>query len=127
MPPDRPGPGALWLTALDVGQGMALVLETADRTLVFDTGPRVSDEVDAGARVLVPYLRSRGIDRVDLLVVSHMDSDHSGGARSLIDAIKVEHVLTSIDRDHAMWQSVPDVQRCESGQHWNQGALQLAV
>jgi len=127
MPPDRPGPGALWLTALDVGQGMALVLETADRTVVFDTGPRVSDEIDAGARVLVPYLRSRGIDRVDLLVVSHLDSDHSGGARSLIDAIKVEHVLTSIDRDHPMWQSVPDVQRCEAGQHWNRGALQLAV
>jgi len=87
----------------------------------------VSDEIDAGARVLVPYLRSRGIDRVDLLVVSHLDSDHSGGARSLIDAIKVEHVLTSIDRDHPMWQSVPDVQRCEAGQHWNRGALQLAV
>jgi competence protein ComEC len=127
MPPERPGPGALWLTALDVGQGMALVLETADRTVVFDTGPRVSDEVDAGARVIVPYLRSRGIDRVHLLVVSHRDSDHSGGAPSLIAAIRVEHVLTSVERDDPMWQSVTDVQRCEAGQRSRVGALRLAV
>ncbi len=78
MPPERPQPGALWLTALDVGQGMALVLETADATLVFDTGARVSQDADAGGRVIVPYLRARGIDRVSLLVISHLDSDHSG-------------------------------------------------
>jgi competence protein ComEC len=127
VPPERPAAGALWLTALDVGQGMALVLETSENTLVFDTGPKVAEDADAGARVIVPYLRARGIDRVALLVVSHMDSDHSGGAKSLIDNVTVEHVLTSIDRDHPMLQAVPDVQRCQAGQRASLGALQLTV
>jgi competence protein ComEC len=127
MPTERPQPGGLWLTALDVGQGMALVLETADTTLVFDTGPRVSQEADAGGRVIVPYLRARGIDRVGLLVVSHLDSDHSGGARSLADAITVERVLTSIDAGDPMLPAVRDVQRCQAGQHTSLGKLQLAV
>ncbi|HWY72080.1 MAG TPA: DNA internalization-related competence protein ComEC/Rec2 [Burkholderiaceae bacterium] len=127
MPPERPGPGALWLTALDVGQGMALVAETAEATLVFDTGPKVSEESDAGARVIVPYLHARGIDRVALLVISHLDSDHSGGTRSLIDTIKVERVLTSIDPDQPMLQAAHDLQRCEAGQRASLGALQLTV
>ena len=127
MPPERPAPGALWLTALDVGQGMALVLETADATLVFDTGPKVSEEADAGARVVVPYLRARGIDRVAMLVVSHLDSDHSGGARSLIETLAVERVLTSIDPEHPILRAARDVQRCQAGQHATVGALELTV
>jgi len=127
MPPERPGPDALWLTALDVGQGMALVLETVDRTLVFDTGPKVSEQADAGSRIIVPYLRARGIDRVDVLVVSHLDSDHSGGARSLIDAIPVKRVLTSVDSGLPMLQSARDVQRCEAGQRAQVGPLELSV
>jgi competence protein ComEC len=126
-PPERPDPGALWVTALDVGQGMALVLETTESTLVFDTGPRVSQDADAGARVIVPYLRARGIGRVALLVVSHLDSDHSGGVQSLIAAMKIGRVLTSIDRNHEMLRSVPEVQRCEAGQRATLGALQLTV
>jgi competence protein ComEC len=127
MPPERPAPGALWLTALDVGQGMALVLETADHTLVFDTGPKVSEDADAGARVIVPYLRSRGIDRVAMLVVSHLDSDHSGGARSLIETLAVERVLTSIEPGHPILQAARAVQRCQAGQRASLGALELTV
>jgi competence protein ComEC len=127
MPPERPGSAGLWVTALDVGQGMALVLETAQDTLVFDTGPRVSDDADAGARVIVPYLRARGIDRVALLVVSHLDADHSGGARSLIGAIAVERVLTSIGPQEPPLQGARAVQRCEAGQRSAVGALQLTV
>ena len=106
---------------------MALVLETAAGTIVFDTGPKVSEDADAGARVIVPYLRARGIDRIDLLVVSHMDADHSGGARSLVEAIPVERVLTSIDVEHPMLQMAHQVQRCEAGQRASLGALQLTI
>jgi competence protein ComEC len=126
-PLERPAPGGLWVTALDVGQGMALVIETATDTLVFDTGPRLADEVDAGSRVIVPYLRSRGIDRVALLVISHLDSDHSGGARSLLQAVRVDRVLTSIPGDHPLLRGAHGVQRCERGQLIELGNLQLAV
>lgn len=127
IPAPRPAPGELWLTALDVGQGMALVLESDQATVVFDTGPRIAEEIDAGARVIVPYLRARGLDRADLLVVSHQDSDHSGGARSLLTAVPVAQVLTSIAGDDPMWPPGTRVQRCEAGQQMIVGDLLLAV
>ena len=127
MPPERPQAGGLWLTALDVGQGMALILESAEATVVFDTGPKVAEDADAGARVIVPYLRARGIDRVQVLVVSHLDSDHSGGARSLLESIAVDRVLTSIDPGEALLQAAHAVQRCEAGQHAEVGDLRLRV
>ena len=126
-PPERPGVDSLWVTALDVGQGMALVLETQREVLVFDTGPRLGEDIDAGARVIVPYLRSRGIDRVSMLVISHLDADHSGGAQSLIQSIRVDRVLTSIPADSELLRGVPDLVRCEQGQRFAVGTLQVEV
>jgi competence protein ComEC len=91
-PATRPGEGDLWVTALDVGQGSALLVETRDRAWIYDAGPRYSNESDAGERVILPYLRYRGIARLDGLIVSHLDSDHSGGAASLLRALAVERV-----------------------------------
>jgi competence protein ComEC len=126
-PLERPAPGGLWVTALDVGQGMALVIETTSDTVVFDTGPRLSDDVDAAARVIIPYLRGRGIDHVSLLVISHLDSDHSGGARSLMQAVHVDRVLTSIPGDHPLLRDAHEVQRCERDQLIELGRMRLAV
>ena len=83
----RPAPGDLWLTLLDVGQGLAVVLETHDHLLVYDTGPAWPGGFDSGSRVLVPFLHRRGYRRLDRLVVSHADSDHSGGAQALHRAL----------------------------------------
>ena len=127
MPPERPQSGELWLTALDVGQGMALVLETTEGTVIFDTGPKVAEDIDAGARVIVPYLRARGIDGVATLVVSHLDSDHSGGVRSVLESVAVDRVLTSIDAGEPILRAAPTVQRCEAGQRVHVGAVQLLV
>ncbi len=83
-PLERPAPGELWLDLLDVGQGQALVARTAGHVLLYDTGPRYASGEDAGARVIAPYLHAQGIQRLDGLIVSHDDSDHSGGALSLL-------------------------------------------
>lgn len=80
-PVERQQSGELWITALDVGQGSAVVTEGRDRTWLYDTGPRYSADSDAGLRVILPYLRWRGIESLDGMVVSHLDSDHSGGRR----------------------------------------------
>src|SRR5690606_5013474 len=79
---DRPGE-ALRLTLLDVGQGSAAVLEAGGEALVYDTGP-VSGSFDAGALALVPYLQSQGYRQVRWLIVSHGDTDHSGGTETLL-------------------------------------------
>jgi competence protein ComEC len=126
-PVDRPGPQALWVTALDVGQGMSLVLETVDTVVVFDTGPRYTAESDAGGRVLVPYLRGRGIGRVDMLVVSHQDADHAGGASSLLHALPVQQVWSSVPAGHRLLSGAGAVRRCEAGQQWASASLQLTV
>jgi competence protein ComEC len=83
----RPAPGDLRLTLLDVGQGLAAVVETRHHLLVYDTGPAWPGGFDSGSRVLVPFLRQRGYRRLDRLVVSHADTDHSGGAHALYRAM----------------------------------------
>ncbi len=126
-PGTQPAPGALWVTALDVGQGMAIVIETAGRVVVFDTGPRYSAEADAGGRVLLPYLHARGITRVDVLVVSHQDMDHAGGAATLLRALAVDRVWTSVEPGHRLLAGARNVSRCESGQRLALGELSLQV
>ncbi|MCC6854051.1 MAG: DNA internalization-related competence protein ComEC/Rec2 [Rubrivivax sp.] len=98
----RPPDGRFELVALDVGQGTALVVRTRGHLLVYDTGPQYSAEADAGARVLVPLLRARGERAVDLLVLSHRDTDHVGGAASLLAALPVRALASSLDDAHAL-------------------------
>lgn len=85
----------LKVTVLDVGQGDCLVLQTPQgHVLVVDAGP-LSNEDDAGRRVLLPFLRSQGIQRVDALLLTHSHDDHTGGAVSLMDGIRVDRLLLS--------------------------------
>jgi competence protein ComEC len=90
--PERPADGTFRVTLLDVGQGMSAVVETARRTLVYDLGPRLSDHFDATSAVVVPFLRERGVRRVDRLVVSNADSDHAGVPAALTEALPVADV-----------------------------------
>lgn len=130
--PERPPPGEWRMAALDVGQGSAIVIETATQVLVYDTGPRRYDGTDAGERVVVPYLHARGIRALDTLVVSHADLDHAGGLGSLLKAMPVGTSYASFDiaahlrREGALRQeqpedapSMPDsMQGCETGMQW---------
>ena len=76
-------PGAYRVTVLDVGQGLSAVVRTAHHMLLVDTGPRWWHGNDAGRSVIEPYLRARGLPRPDRIVLSHADSDHSGGLTTL--------------------------------------------
>jgi competence protein ComEC len=128
--PSRPAEGEWRLTALDVGQGGAVVVETSRRTLVFDAGPRHRDGTDGARRVVWPYLRARGIGRIDTLVISHGDEDHAGGLDSLLRALPVDKAYASFDllarlrRDarvlgYGDMAPAPAVsRRCEAGQEW---------
>ena len=61
--------------------------------MVIDAGAKFSDKLDAGRSVIVPYLRSQGIDSLDYLIVSHGDNDHIGGAQAIIDAYSSVTIL----------------------------------
>ncbi len=85
-PSPRPARGDFWLTLLDVGQGLALVIETRDHVLVYDAGPAFDGGFDSGRDIVVPVLRRRGHKRLDRLVISHSDKDHSGGGQAVAAA-----------------------------------------
>ena len=114
----EPPPGQLQITALDVGQGMALLVETSQHRLLYDTGPSYGRDADAGSRLIVPYLRARGIDHLDALVISHSDSDHAGGALSLMREIAVDRVYSSLPPTSAIVRAAPMHQRCLADQQW---------
>lgn len=110
--PPGPAAGEVWMTLLDVGQGLAVVVRTQHRTVVFDTGPRYSSNFDAGESVVLPYLRQTGVRRIDRLVVSHGDRDHAGGVESLLAALPVDRVMSSVP-------AIASHERCVAGQHWS--------
>ncbi len=120
--PARPPAHAVRITTLDVGQGLAVAVETHAHDLVYDTGPRLGDTSDAGARIIAPYLRARGIRALDALVVSHADLDHAGGAMSLVQGVPVATLFSSLPLDHPVITRAArrgTAWRCESGQRWN--------
>jgi len=114
-----PAPGEAWVTLLDVGQGLAVVVRTARSTLLFDTGPAWSSGSDAGARVIVPYLRGEGVTRLSALVVSHDDRDHTGGAASVLRAVPADLVLSPLPKSHPALGGAPRVLGCVAGQTWD--------
>lgn len=113
-----PGQGEAWLDVLDVGQGLGVVVRTARHQLLFDTGPGYSEESDAGDRVVVPYLRAQGISNLSGLIVSHDDSDHSGGAASVLRMVTVDWMASSLAPEHALHALAARSVRCVSGQRW---------
>jgi competence protein ComEC len=87
-----PFPGSLRVTVLDVGQGLAVLLETGNYRLLYDAGAAFGEQ-DAGRSVILPALRQHGIKRLDRLVLSHDDLDHTGGAASVLTRVPVTDVL----------------------------------
>ena len=110
--PPRPPPGEAWFTLLDVGHGLAAVVQTRAHTLIFDTGPRYGGSFDAGSTAIVPLLRRDGVDKVDVVVISHGDSDHMGGLRSLQRAVPLRRIISGVAG------RIEGAEPCQAGQHW---------
>ena len=128
LPPrELPAEGSFDLVAADVGQGMAVLVRTRGHVLLFDTGPQYSRESDAGQRVLVPLLRSRGDEHVDLLMLSHRDLDHVGGAMSVLVALKVDALSSSLEPGHPILAAAKQASRCSAGQRWTWDGVDFAV
>jgi competence protein ComEC len=116
--PPSPGAGELWITVLDVGQGLAVLARTEKHALLYDAGPAFNAFSDSGSRVILPYLRGEGIDRLDALVVSHDDRDHSGGAGSVLEAMPVGVLWSSLSPDHALFAAPVLRAPCAAGRKW---------
>ena len=126
-PLERPAHGQFEAVAADIGQGTAVLVRTAGHLLVYDTGPAYTPEADAAQRVLLPLLRARGERHVDLLMLSHRDTDHVGGAASLLAGVPVRALSTSLADGHVLRARGLPHTRCTAGQSWTWDGVRFDV
>jgi len=104
--------GEFRMILLDVGQGLSAVIMTGQHALVFDTGARFSNRFNAGDAVVLPVLKSLSINRLDTVIVSHGDNDHSGGAAKVLAGVEVRQVISNEKVSDA------DPAPCRAGMQW---------
>ncbi len=115
--------GQVEVLQLDVGQGLALVLRTRNHTLLYDAGPKVRN-FDQGERVVVPALRSLGVGALDVMLLSHADADHAGGALAVQRAFSVGRVLGG---DVPGLPEQLQAQPCVSGEGWEWDGVKFSL
>ena len=113
--PERQTATGISMTLLDVGQGLSMVMHIGDRTLVYDTGYGEPEGFTQAEKVLLPYLATRNIERIDTLLISHADLDHSGGAHVLHNHLPI--------RRHLGFGGEP----CRNGERWIWGSVEVLV
>jgi competence protein ComEC len=125
--PASPPYSAVRLVIFDVGQGLAVAVQTQNHSLLYDTGPDFNGEANSGNRILVPALRGLGIAQLDGLILSHNDNDHTGGAASVLQAIPISWVDSSLPADHEILRPVRDSRRCADGQTWDWDGVHFEI
>ncbi len=123
-------------SVLDVGQGLSVVIKTANHAFLYDAGSRLSTQNDAGNRIIIPYLRGEGIRKLDGFMVSHNDADHSGGAASVLAQMPVSWLSTSFNSSEitadlmkikAQTKPAFKTMQCVAGQHWQWDGVNFDV
>ncbi|MBF5003452.1 DNA internalization-related competence protein ComEC/Rec2 [Diaphorobacter caeni] len=123
--PVRPSPGRFDLLTIDVGQGQSVLVRTARHSVLYDAGPMYSADSDAGERVVLPLLRAMG-ERLDMLVLSHRDADHTGGATAVLTEQAQTRLMASVEREHRLWLGRP-FQPCIAGHAWQWDGVRFEV
>jgi len=121
--PTVPERGALQVTVLDVGQGLAVVVRTHAHVLLYDAGPGFRSGSDAASLAIVPYLRHQGIRSIDRLILSHGDLDHVGGAPTLLREIELRDIAGSPSVRLAGWR----LRHCRRGERWIWDDVSFAI
>ena len=115
------------IQVLDVGQAQAVVLLTPNHTIVVDTGSRWDDKLDGASMAILPYLKTQNREKIDLLVVSHSDLDHSGGTERLMDSLPIIKAVSGQATQLNQSLNTNSFTPCLAGQTWQFDDLSLAV
>ena len=87
-------PRDLKINFVDVGQGdSTFIITPKNKTILIDGGGSNTGSFDVGENTLLPYILDKGYNKIDLMIISHFDSDHVGGLLTILEEIKVEKVL----------------------------------
>jgi competence protein ComEC len=119
--PLLPTDGDVWLTLLDVGQGLSVVVQTKNHLLVYDAGPSFGDHFDMGESIVTPYLHTIAAKSIDKLVISHGDNDHIGGAQAIMRTFNVKEIQTSVPEKFPAQRA----QYCLAGEKWQWDKVQF--
>jgi competence protein ComEC len=122
IPP--PASGELHVRVLDTGQGLAIIASTANHHLVYDTGPRFSENFEAGADVVMPALRYLGVKRLDRVIVSHSDQDHAGGLPAILREYPTALYSSSAP---SLLPSTVQHEPCTAGQQWQWDGVDFRI
>ena len=120
--PSKPKLGEAWVTLLDVGQGLSVVVQTSSHLLVYDAGMKFADSIDMGESVVLPFLRTLAVTKIDMLVVSHGDNDHIGGVAALLHALPIAEIKTSVPEKFVF----PVTSYCMAGQQWEWDGIRFS-
>ncbi len=114
------------LNVLDVGQGQAIFLQHPQQTLMIDTGGSYDEtRFGMGERVIIPFLRQHGVRKLDHVVLSHLDQDHSGAFAAIQKAFAITQVQSN-ERDQKM-PFKNNFSLCQQGQTWSYSNLKIAI
>lgn len=116
-----PESGEAELTAIDVGQGLSVLVRTSEHALLYDMGPAVRDGYDAGERAVLPTLRALGVRRLDRVVVSHADNDHAGGWEAVRRSLPIADALAPEG------SRVQRTRPCLAGAQWRWDGVRFRV
>ncbi|MBR7715264.1 DNA internalization-related competence protein ComEC/Rec2 [Acinetobacter nosocomialis] len=113
------------LHILDVGQGQAIFLQQPEQNWLIDTGGSYDEKIfSIGQNVVVPFLRQQGVKRLDRVVLSHLDQDHSGAFPFIQQEIPVKQVLSNEQSSTTLKQPF---QYCHQGQQWQYPELDIQI
>ena len=125
--PMTPAANSARIIVFDVGQGLAVAVQTHSHAMLYDTGPDFAGESDSGNRILIPSLRGVGIAKLDGLMLSHDDIDHIGGTNSVMQALPIEWVSSSLKAGHPLLSTVKQHNSCTDGQSWAWDGVRFEV
>ncbi len=121
---EGPKQGELWVTVLDVGQGLAVLLQTEHHSLLYDAGARLHSGFDMGESVVLPALSAFGLRDLDVMLLSHADLDHAGGAQALREGLHVVRVLAG--QQEAL-DPVLAAESCSPGDQWDWDGVRFEI
>lgn len=124
--PVRPMHGDMKVTVLDVGQGLSVVVQTSQHTLLYDAGAKFNQQSDAGSRIVVPFLQGEGVQKLDGFIVTHDDNDHSGGMASVLALMPVGWFASSMP-DTTLIPINTEQMKCYAGQSWHWDGVDFEV
>jgi competence protein ComEC len=111
------GPSDCAVTVIDVGQGLSVLIETARHNLLYDTGPPFGPERTVADLTVIPVLHRFGVAKLDTVMISHNDSDHSGGWPAIVREFTVSRLLMG-EKIMTADTAPRDAQFCRAGMHW---------